>query len=78
MGFYNAYQKTPERTEYLQAAEGIWHYIREYMIDEQSGEWYESIQADGTRKQGQALVHSWKCPYHNGRMCMEMMERLAG
>lgn len=78
VGFYNAYQKTPERTEYLQAAEGIWHYIREYMIDEQSGEWYESIQADGTRKQGQALVHSWKCPYHNGRMCMEMMERLAG
>lgn len=76
VGFYNAYQKEPGRTEYRQAAEGIWHFIREHMVDAKSGEWYESIRADGTRDIGQALVHPWKCPYHNGRMCMEMIERL--
>lgn len=76
VGFYNAYQKEPERTEYRQAAEGIWHFICGNMVDAKSGEWYESIRADGTRDTGQALVHPWKCPYHNGRMCMEMMERL--
>ena len=77
VGFYNAYQKMPEKTEYRQAAEEIWHFICENMIDPQSREWYESIRADGSREPGQALVHPWKCPYHNGRMCMEMMERLA-
>lgn len=77
VGFYNAYQKAPERTEYLQAAEGIWQFILEHMIDPQSREWYESIGADGIRDPKQALVHPWKCPYHNGRMCLEMMERLA-
>lgn len=76
VGFYNAYQKDLERIEYRHAAEGIWHFIRENMVDAGSGEWYESIRADGTRDMGQALVHSWKCPYHNGRMCMEMIERL--
>lgn len=76
VGFYNAYQKNPERKQYLQAAEEIWCYIRQHMIDPQSGEWYESIRQDGTRDSKQALVHPWKCPYHNGRMCMEMMERL--
>lgn len=76
VGFYNAYQKDLERIEYRQAAEGIWHFIRENMVDARSGEWYESIRADGTRDMGQALVHPWKCPYHNGRMCMEMIERL--
>ncbi len=77
VGFYNAYQNTPEKTGYLQAAEDIWHFICDHMMDEQSGEWYESIRADGTRDPKQALVHPWKCPYHNGRMCMEMMERLS-
>ena len=24
------------------------------------------------------MVHAWKCPYHNGRMCLEMIQRLAG
>ncbi len=28
-------------------------------------------------KPHQALAHAWKCPYHNGRMCIEMIQRLA-
>lgn len=76
VGFYHAFQKMPEKMQYLQAAEGIWSYIRQNIIDPKSGEWYESIRQDGTRDLRQALVHPWKCPYHNGRMCMEMIERL--
>lgn len=76
-GFYNAYQLQPEKTNYLGMSEKIWEYIRNYVIDKKTGEWIETIEPDNTVKAGQALVHPWKCPYHNGRMCIEMMQRLA-
>ena len=77
VGFYNAYQKNPQKTEYLQTAEKIWEFIQNHVIDSRSGEWIESIPTDNLPDSGQALVHPWKCPYHNGRMCMEMIQRLS-
>jgi len=78
VGFYNAYQKHPEKKEYLHASENIFSFILEKMIDKKSGEWYESIRPDGTIDNEKGMVHAWKCPYHNGRMCLEMIQRLAG
>lgn len=40
-------------------------------------EWIEDISPDNTIKPNQALAHAWKCPYHNGRMCIEMVRRLS-
>lgn len=77
VGFYNAYQKNPQKTEYLYTAEKIWEFIQSHVIDSRSGEWIESIPVDNLPDSGQALVHPWKCPYHNGRMCMEMIQRLS-
>ena len=77
VGFYNVYQKNPQKTEYLHTAEKIWEFIQNHVIDSRSGEWIESIPADNLPDSGQALVHPWKCPYHNGRMCMEMIQRLS-
>lgn len=77
IGFYNAYQNNPENREYLRTAEQVWEYIREHIIDRNSGEWIENVNPDNTVEPGQALVHEWKCPYHNGRMCMEMIQRLS-
>lgn len=76
-GFYNAYQNQPEKSEYLRTSEKIWDYIQEYVVDKKTGEWIENISPDNTVKQGQALAHAWKCPYHNGRMCIEMIQRLS-
>ncbi|MDE5620229.1 MAG: AGE family epimerase/isomerase [Ruminococcus sp.] len=77
VGFYNAYQENPRKTEYLEASESIWNFIQHYVIDRKSGEWIENISPDNTPELNQALVHSWKCPYHNGRMCIEMIQRLS-
>lgn len=77
VGFYNAWQRDPQKTEYLQTAEEIWQFIQHTVIDPESGEWIESIPPDDQKPDPeQALVHPWKCPYHNGRMCMEMIARL--
>lgn len=77
VGFYNAYETHPEQEQYLEAAESIWKFIGSHIVDTNSGEWFESLDADGNPNRQQPLVHPWKCPYHNGRMCMELIERLS-
>ncbi len=76
VGFYNAWQKAPQKEYFREAAEDIWHFIREYVVDSREGsEWYWRTDESGRPDQGKPIVEPWKCPYHNGRMCMEIMKR---
>ena len=76
VGFLNGYQKNPEKSEYLRAAEDIWGYIRDYMIDKREGsEWFSGLDVD-RKPLGKPIADPWKCPYHNGRMCFEVIRRL--
>lgn len=77
VGFVNGYQKDPKENEkYLEAAEELWSYIKAYVIDPREGsEWFWSVKADKTPVK-KPIVEPWKCPYHNGRMCMEVIRRL--
>ena len=46
------------------------------MIDKREGsEWFWCVNADGSPIH-EPIVEPWKCPYHNGRMCMEVIGRL--
>lgn len=77
VGFFNGYQKTPEHSEYRDAALAVWEFIRKYVVDKRSGsEWYWEVNADGSPIEGRPIVEPWKCPYHNGRMCIEVMKRI--
>lgn len=76
VGFLNGYQKSPERTEYLEAAKDIWNYIKEYLIDKRNGsEWYWALD-ENKNPLKKPIVEPWKCPYHNGRMCFEVIRRM--
>lgn len=78
VGFMNAWQKAPEHEEYRKAAEGIWGFIKEYVADKRPGsEWFWCVNEDGSPIEGKPIVEPWKCPYHNGRMCMETIRRLS-
>lgn len=76
VGFWNAYEKNPVHEEYKEAAVAVWQYIREYLIDKREGsEWFWGL--DKNRKPlEKPIVEPWKCPYHNGRMCIEIIRRL--
>ncbi len=77
VGFYNEYTKHPEHTEYLEAAQNIWGFIKEFVIDKRNGsEWFMHVDDKGAPETDKPIVEPWKCPYHNGRMCMEIMRRM--
>ena len=75
VGFLNAYQKTKDKV-YLDAVISLWNYIKTYIIDSRYGaEWYWDVNDKGEPVSRKPIVEPWKCPYHNGRMCMEVMRR---
>ena len=51
-----------------------WDYIRDNLVDREGGEWYWAILPDGTPDLSQPKAGFWKCPYHNSRMCLEIMK----
>lgn len=76
VGFLNGYQLDPSHTEYLEAARSVWRFIREHLIDKRPGsEWFWDVDKEGKSVSGKPIVEPWKCPYHNGRMCLEVIKR---
>ena len=77
IGFLNEYQKHPQKTKFLEASEAEWEFIKEHVIDKRTGsEWFWEVHPDGSPIADRPIVEPWKCPYHNGRMCMEVIRRL--
>lgn len=75
VGYFNFWQHFGE-IEGLENALMCWDFIKENIIDQEGGEWFWSLRADGTVNKDDDKAGFWKCPYHNGRMCMEIIERI--
>ncbi len=79
VGFLNAYALAPEHTEYREAAKAEWEFIRDHVVDKRDGsEWFWDVNSEGKAVSGKPIVEPWKCPYHNGRMCLEVIRRAEG
>lgn len=74
VGFFNAYQLSGD-SRYREAALKIWHYIGRHVVDTKGGEWFWMLDAGDRPVPGYAKIGFWKCPYHNGRACMELAAR---
>lgn len=77
VGFLNAYQRGYGNDEYLDIAANVWDFIKENIIDKrEGGEWHSQLDDSMKYAEFKPVVDPWKCPYHNGRMCIEAIERL--
>lgn len=77
VGFLNAYSNSGEQ-KYLDAAHTIKQYINDYILDkrEGGGDWFGEVDFQtNTPLSTVRMVDAWKCPYHNGRMCLEILTR---
>lgn len=77
IGFLNGYEHDHHNLHYFEAVENIWTYIKNNMLTlSKPSEWYSEVDENGHVRMDKPLVDPWKCPYHNGRMCLEVIKRL--
>jgi len=75
VGFLNAYQITRDE-QFLNGAMQCWSFIKNHVIDRTYGEWYWKTDRAGKPDLDKPKVEPWKCPYHNSRACIEVLERV--
>ena len=75
VGCFNLYQYFGDESA-LEKAVRCWDYIKSQLIDFEHGEWYWSRHSDGSLNTSDDKAGFWKCPYHNSRMCLEIIERI--
>ena len=74
VGWLNLWQYFGDH-EALDRALRCYQFISDRLVDWDNGEWYWSIRPDGSVNHDDDKAGFWKCPYHNSRMCLEIIER---
>ena len=68
---------TNNAEKYFKAAEAVWEYVRDHIVDKRPGsEWLSEVDVKNEPFSRKPIVEEWKCPYHNGRMCLEVLTRM--
>jgi mannobiose 2-epimerase len=75
VGFVNAYELSHDE-KFFAAAQRVWNYIQERLVDRVHGEWFWRINPDGQPDDTLPKVSEWKGPYHATRACLETARRL--
>ena len=76
VGWFNIWQHFGDE-EAFKKSEKCWQFIKDKLVDWDNGEWYWSRHPDGSLNTIDDKAGFWKCPYHNSRMCLEIIERTA-
>jgi len=74
IGHINLYQYFGNK-DALDTAFRCWQFIKDKLVDYKGGEWHWAMLEDGTINTKDDKAGFWKCPYHNSRMCLELIER---
>ena len=74
IGYFNAWQLSGKQ-EYLDIVYKNWDFTKNHIIDKENGEWFWGINKDNSLIE-KDKAGFWKCPYHNSRACIELINRI--
>lgn len=74
VGFLAAYQNSGDES-FLKHSLQSWSFVKKHILDAEGGEWYWGVKEDYTRLE-EDKAGLWKCPYHNSRACIEVINRI--
>jgi len=75
VGFFNAYELTKDVSYVAKTIEN-WEFTKKNIVDKTNGEWHWSVSPQGVVDTVNDKAGFWKCPYHNSRMCLELITRI--
>ncbi|HQA53147.1 MAG TPA: AGE family epimerase/isomerase [Spirochaetota bacterium] len=76
IAFSYAYKITAD-DKYLSAANSSFNFLKENIIDFENGEWINGVDKERKDLGNPLKAGFWKCPYHNTRGMLKMMEILS-
>lgn len=87
VGMMNSFELTHD-PRYWENVKLSWDFIDRYVIDHAGGEWFTKVSRFGKPflveppddpspyYRNDWKIDPWKCPYHNGRACLELIRRI--
>lgn len=75
IGYLNAYQISGDE-KFAQLSLNNWIFVKDKILDDKNGEWHWGINQHGQVMPDEDKAGLWKCPYHNTRACIEIINRI--
>ena len=72
VGLIYAYRVQPQ-SKYLDAIYDIWQFTQQHIIDHKAGEWHFRVDENFKPYTDEDKLSMWKCPYHNSRALIVML-----
>ncbi len=74
VGLYYAYSIS-ENEKYKDILLDIWDFTKEHIIDSENGEWFFRVDKNYIPYKEEDKLGMWKCPYHNSRACIVLLNK---
>jgi mannobiose 2-epimerase len=75
IGYFNAFHLSAQKRHLEQSLKN-WEFVKEYIRDKKNGEWFWGVNEDNSVMQNKDKIGFGKCPYHNARACIEIINRI--
>ncbi|NCD70940.1 AGE family epimerase/isomerase [Mucilaginibacter agri] len=75
IGYFNAWQISGD-DNFKTLSLKNWDFVKNKILDQHNGEWHWGVNQHGQIMPNEDKAGLWKCPYHNTRACIEIINRI--